>query len=382
MGRGLLAGVLLVAACGRLDFDHRPDPHTNVLRCGEPARLSLGVALDSLNAVATPAGFAIVGVDGARNLRGWTYDWTYAALAGAQDVSLGSDVTTTAGVALDGDGIVVASIYGAPMPIGTRLHALGMDLAPRAPASSLVGVMAGDGPIARGGGEAAQLALVSVDPMTDVVTARRVDMQDGAAGLAPPRTVVESAEEAGAVRLAAARDGYVLSWTSAAGSPNCTRVARFDRDLGLVAGPVTVKSGADENAIRPAVAWLPEADRYLVAWYEKIADGESDDVWYQVLDGGLAPVTPARRLAAGGVRPQIGTDGEQFFVAWRDLTADPRGVAAAAIAPDGAVTPQVVSSSGGEARGHAFVERNGQAVLVWSEAGGDGPDLWLEPMCP
>jgi hypothetical protein len=57
-------------------------------------------------------------------------------------------------------------------------------------------------------------------------------------------------------------------------------------------------------------------------------------------------------------------------------------LSAAAIAPDGAVTPREVPSSGGEALGHAFVERNGQAVLVWSEAGGDGPDLWLDPMCP
>jgi hypothetical protein len=157
-------------------------------------------------------------------------------------------------------------------------------------------------------------------------------------------------------------------------------VARLGRDLGLVAGPVSVQSDADENAIRGSVAWLPGADRYLVAWYEKAGTG--DDVWFQVLDGELAPVTPARRLAEDGVRPQIGTDGEQFFVAWQNIGVDPAVLSAAAIAPDGAVTPREVPSSGGEALGHAFVERNGQAVLVWSEAGGDGPDLWLDPMCP
>ena len=63
MGRSLLAGVLLVAACGRYDFDSRPEPHTRVLECGAPARFPIGAKLDTLNAVATPAGFAIVGVD-------------------------------------------------------------------------------------------------------------------------------------------------------------------------------------------------------------------------------------------------------------------------------------------------------------------------------
>jgi hypothetical protein len=388
MGRSLLAGVLLVASCGRFGFDPQlsddstsDDPH--VLLCGAPARFSIGAPLQSLSAAATPSGFAVVGVDGGQ-LRGWTYEWTEspgaaAVLApGARDVLLAADATTTLGIAAAGDDLVVASIYGGSAPAGTRLHLLDAALSPRAPSPSLDGVMVGEGPIARGGGEAAGLVLVSVDPTTRV-DARRIDMSG--AELAPAQGVVDAAEDASSVHVAPGKDGYVLSWTASAGSPNRKRVARLDRNLDLVAGPVFASSGANENVVRGSVAWLPEADRYLVAWFEKAATG-GDDVWFQVLDGALAPVGLPTRLAQRAVLPQIGTGGGRFFVAWRDVSTTPAALTAAVIGADGAVTPREVPRAGGAPRGHAFVERNGQAVLVWSEAGGDELDLWLDPMCP
>jgi len=380
MGRSLLAGVFLVAACGRFDFDPMPavEAADRLLTCGAPKRFTIGAELPSLNAVATPAGFAIVGVDGNRQLRGWTYEWGASLWPSAQDVAIDTDVTTTTGVAVVDGQIVVATIYGGMTPLGTRLHALDADLSPRAEASSFAGVMVGEGPIAQGGGDAADLAVVSVDNMSRV-DVRPIDAVG--AGLAPVRTLVDAAEIASSVRLTAARDGYLLSWTSGAGSPNKKRLARLDRSFQLVDGPVSAASGANENAIRGAVAWLAGADRYLIAWFEKVGAG-GDAVYFQIFDGHLAPVIPATRLALGGVQPQVGADGSHFFVAWKDVAANPDVLTSAVITADGEVSPREVTSSGGSPAGYTFVERNGQSVLAWSESGGNGPDLWLDPMCP
>jgi hypothetical protein len=198
--------------------------------------------------------------------------------------------------------------------------------------------------------------------------------------MTPVREVVDPAEEASSVRLAPARDGYVLSWASTAATGTRTRVALLDRNLEVAAGPASVPAELSQSVVRGSVVWLPAANRYLAAWFVKVSDG--DDVWYQILDDGLAPITPAARLAQGGVKPQVGTDGEHFFVAWRSTSTDPDTLAAAVIDARGNVTPHEVTGAGGTPRGYSFVERNGQAVLVWSETGGDGPDLWLAPICP
>jgi hypothetical protein len=137
----------------------------------------------------------------------------------------------------------------------------------------------------------------------------------------------------------------------------------------------------DQDSIRGSVAWLAAADRYLIAWFEKTPTGR-DDIWFQIFDGTLAAATPATRLAQGAVAPQIGVDDAHFFVAWKDVAATPDAMAAAVITANGAVTQRAVKSSGGSPLGYMFVERNGQAVLAWSETGGSGPDLWLDPMCP
>ena len=241
MGRSLLLGVLPVAACGRFAFDPvpaPPEPDQRVLACGAPARFPIGAGLDSLSASATPTGFAVVGVDGAKALRGWTYEWGGDALAPrAQDVSLAEDATTTAGIAVVDGQIVVASIYGGEVPLGTQLLALDEDLEAQVAASSRAGVMAGEGPIARGGGgAAADRARVTVDA-SGRVDARRLDARGR--DLSQPRIVVDSAEDPSSVRIAPGKDGYLLSWTSAVGSPNKKRLARLDHNLDLVAGPAS-----------------------------------------------------------------------------------------------------------------------------------------------
>src|SRR5262249_42000607 len=155
---------LLVAACGRFDFDPRPPPgpDQSVLRCGAPARFTAGVGLQGLNAGATSTGFAVVGVDSTRDLRGWTYDWIGGSLRPrAQDISLAADATSTTGLAVVGDDIIVVSLYGGIAPLGTRLQPLDTDLSSRAPASSRQGVMAGEGPISLGGGGVGDLAMVN-----------------------------------------------------------------------------------------------------------------------------------------------------------------------------------------------------------------------------
>jgi len=64
-----------------------------------------------------------------------------------------------------------------------------------------------------------------------------------------------------------------------------------------------------------------------------------------------------------------------------DNTVTPSLLAGAKIDATGNITPRAIVRSGGTPGPWTTVERDGQPVLVWSEVGGSGPDLYFDPMC-
>jgi hypothetical protein len=52
------------------------------------------------------------------------------------------------------------------------------------------------------------------------------------------------------------------------------------------------------------------------------------------------------------------------------------------LAMDGRITPVSVPNTNGTAAAWDLVVHNGQPAVAWVEAGGTGPNLWLDPLCP
>lgn len=95
----------------------------------------------------------------------------------------------------------------------------------------------------------------------------------------------------------------------------------------------------------------------------------------------LEPLTPPQVVATKSHSPQVTSngDGDGFWLTW--VSYGPERLQAAYVAADGTVTPRAVLGSGGTPTKWSLVEREAQAVLVWTETAGSGRDLYLDPMC-
>jgi hypothetical protein len=348
----------------------------DTLRCGAPARFQIGASnVNALDVVPTSTGFTLFTVDPANTLHGWTYDAIDGEVtAVAENVALDVDISQTFGAATIGDQIMVASIYGVPTALGTKVHALDGELVPLGQPAIRAGQIAAAGPISRSGLDDGG-AFVDVDPTTGDVFARPLDLLGRDAG--PVRTILPGVESPNAVEVAPGAPGYAVVYSAAMPTPNVARLALFDSALGIVAGPVDL-SISTFDAARPQVAWSPESGTYLVTWYEKTPT-DDDDVWMQLRGPNLEPLTLAQVIATNSHSPQVTSDGDGFWLTW--ISYGPERLQAAFVAPDGTVTPRAVTGSGGVPSKWSIVEREAQAVLVWTESAGSGPDLYLDPMC-
>ncbi|HEY5938664.1 MAG TPA: hypothetical protein VIU61_28630, partial [Kofleriaceae bacterium] len=177
---GHIAWVGVFAACGRMNFGETP-PETpevpDTLRCGEPVRFQIGAgSVNALNVVPTANGFTLFTVDPSNTLHGWSYDAVDGEVtAAAENVALDVDISQTFGAATMGGQIMVASIYGVPTALGTKVHALDGDLAPLGQPAIRAGQIAATGPIARSGIDDGG-AFVDVDPATQDIRARPIDL--------------------------------------------------------------------------------------------------------------------------------------------------------------------------------------------------------------
>jgi hypothetical protein len=370
----LLAVMVVVSACGRLDF--KPASSDVLLPCGQPTRFQVGAGtVSALVAVAQPAGYGLFITDTSNALRGWAYTFEGTTLvATAENVTLAGGVNGSLGVAAQGSTTLLSSKDGHPAATGTTLFLLGDALGTLATASSRAGQFAASYPVAAGvtGG----FAFATIDATSGEVDVRRVAENGVDAGAAVK--IIDGAAKATGVSIVPAGGGYVVTYQSGATSPNPVEIELLDASFAVTAGPVAVDH-AVAGEFRATVAVTPSA--FLVTWNEKNITND-DDVWIVVLGPDLSTLVPAKVVAHFSTAPLAVANADGFWLAYKTYAPTPNHAGAQHVALDGTVTSHPVSGSGGALGAFAMIERVRQPVLAWTEVGGSGPDLYLDPLCP
>ncbi len=378
---GRLLALLLIASCGRLGFADQPQREDSgvidaapQLQCDQSTRFQIGASgATALAPVATQDGFALFAVTGT-SVNGWAFEFADGQLVpGTQNAPLATSETGAIGAASSGASLMLTAMYGSPAT-GTALVPLDHTLAP-------LGTIDDDGGFATSGpvaGAAAGFAFATIDQANGEIDGQ---LSSPLAMMNMPVPIVAASEMAGAVSIVSTGSGYAVGYTSAASNPNPARIELLDANLAVITPPTTASDG-QFGAGSVAIAWAPATNNYLVAWNDKTDQG-NDRVLVAVLDGNLNTIVAPSVIATSSYGPTVTTDGTNFWVTWRSYVNNPAPdiLAAARIAADGSVTPHAVTGSGGTPNLWSMIERDGQPVLVWTETGGTGPDLYLDPMC-
>ncbi|HEU4734324.1 MAG TPA: hypothetical protein VFT22_40810 [Kofleriaceae bacterium] len=378
----------LAAACGRGRFDavpapdvavdSAPDAAPPVLSCAAP-RFSIGDSSKGFAAIGTPRGYDVFAIDGSGQVQGYSYAFDTTNRATAQLVAEVSgkpvhpDASGPIGAVSVGDDVLVAAGYGQP-PAGTDLIPLASTLDPLSGGAQRPGAFGAAGSLARNGNGtlvfASQPSLQTID--LRVVSALGADLAGP-----PPATASDGATDINNPSVLAVGAKLLVVWNAIL-SPSVVHAQLFDEQLAPLTAPLPVSPTQSSNTEFPRAAYAPSADRTLVAWHQKAGGG--DEVWFSLRNSTLGEVR-SDRLAAQGILPVIAAGDDDFLVVWQDKSF-PSKLSAARVAMDGTVTHVSVSSTGGTAAGWDVVVRNGQPALVWAEAGGTGPNLWIDPLCP
>jgi hypothetical protein len=394
-----LALLLPLAACrfgfdpvGAKPADAAPDmppavPPPAVLPCGAPAQFpAAGVtgsgtgsgsgALPSLTAVAATAtadGYAVLAVDGAGDIHGFSYAFDGALLGQrAADHPVFSGATGTVGAIDTGNGILAAIAYGRPDSVGTDLVPLDAQLASLGTPQRYAAWYTLDSAIAGSSGG----ALVFLGGQSnDDVMAKRVSPTG--IDLGPSRKVIDGTEGISVATIMPAGARFLVTWDATVPSPNQVRAEVIDDLLSVVVSPTTINTGAMFDGDSPHAGYAAAADRYLFAWSFKNATS-GDELWVSLRDGQLAELS-AIRLSTHGVQPRVVAGKDDFLVAWKDTNTTSE-IAAARVRFDGSVVPLVVSGNGSKALGWDLATRAGQPALIWIESAAT-PGLWLDPLC-
>lgn len=389
MGKVLLT--VCLCACGRygfsdsapdaapmVDVDAGPDAAPAKLACGQPTRFQVGAStISTLTMAAPPWGFGLFTVDSSNTLHAWVYAFSGTDLvAMVQNTTMASSATGTLGAATLGNNILVASATGVPTATGSIVYAMdgkGEEVAQPASRTAL----AVASPLAASG-TGNGVALATVTPGSSAVDVHLLDASGGDA--IAPTTIIADATGADTVKLTSAGTGYAAVWGQPAAGTHAIEIALFDSSLAMVAGPAIADDLA-YGAYSGSAVWASVSNEYLVTWHEKNAGG-GDDVWFSILGPDLSVKVLPTLVANDGHDPVAASDGTGFWMIWDEYPgALPEHLAGAAITADGAVTPRAITSSGGTPKKWAMTAREGQPVLVWTEVGGSGPDLYFDPMC-
>jgi hypothetical protein len=378
--------LLALAGCGRLGFQDQPPitpdqpdaaiaPH--LLACGSPTRFPIAVANEqNLTAVATTNGFAVFAADGAAKLSAWSYAFndSVSGLAPVTEaVAVGTNANGQFGGAAIADQIVFASSNGSPAT-GTTLYGLTPAMATSTTPSARTGELAGQVPIATNG---TSLAYATLSPAGDA-DLRLVDA--ACTDVSAPQVVATAAEMPSSVEVFPTLTGFGMGY--ATGANDRVEVATFDSNLVPIVAPIVLDAGTEMYS--PWFAYAPAVDRYLVAWHQKDVT-DDDDVWIMIVDENLAITVQPVEVAPFSTNPVVASDGNGFWVAYNTYDPNnmlPNAMAASHVSSTGAITPRAVTNTGGSPVNWGMVSRDGQAVLVWDEGGGTGPNLYLDPMCP
>lgn len=387
--------VALAAACGRGRFDVlpqspepdaavdsvAPDAAPPVLSCATPPRFSISAAATQLSATARLHGYDVFTVDGTGQVQGFSYAFDTDNLAtaklGAQasDVPVATNATGSLGAFPLGDDVLVAMPYGRPTSTGTALIPLDAQLGSRGAPAMHDGSYGAGSALARNSNGtlafATQLSLKAIDLRlvsalgTEVGPAQKVQVTDGTTDMTSPTVIAVGAS-------------FLVVWNAEV-SPSELHAQIFDDQL--VPQTMIKKVSFDQTGgtQSPRAAYAPAAARYLFAWHQKVSIGSGDEVWISLRDSSLTEIQ-ATRVASQGILPAIAAGDNDFLVVWQDGGGSSH-LGATRVAMDGKVTPVGVADTGGTAAGWDLVVYNGQPALAWVEAGGTGPNLWLDPLC-
>ena len=396
MGK-LLAIALLAGACGRFGFaneqppgDTTPDAPTDgtappvdgppgstpFLACDAPARFTVAATPATLSAITTTNGYDVIEVDVDGNVTGWSYAFSSSTAkleALATGVALTTNATGPTGGAGIGANILCAGEYGRPNASGTSTGQLDDHLKPVGTQTMRDNSFFDHGPIAQSATSASYTLLVADggdDVTAHIVTAAGVDT-----GMV--KDIIPAAEGASFAGLTSGGPGYIATWTTKASSPNAVRMALLNDNLEIVAGPITTSS--PDDALAPQVAWAKNTNVYLLIWYEKNATG-GDDIYYEVRNADLSLSGTQVHARASSYAPVLASDGDGFLVAWDNyVPAD--HVEAVFVDATGAMTGRTVTNTGGKPVQWTMTQRLGQPALVWLEAAGVGPNLYIDAVC-
>jgi hypothetical protein len=387
MGKYLLVACL--CACGRYGFsdsapdaaptvDAGPDAAPAKLACGTPTRFQVGATGISTMAMAAPAwGFGLFTVDSSNIMHAWVYSFSGTDLvAMVQNTTMATSMTGVLGAATLGDNILVASASGVPTATASVVYAMdskGEEVAQPVSRAALAVTT----PLAESGSSTG-VALATMPSGSTQVDVHLLDASGS--DVATPTTIIPAATGADTVKLATAGSGYAAVWGQTASSRHAIEIELFDSNLNPVAGPLVADDLAND-AYNGSVVFAAQSNEYLVTWHEKNSSG-GDDVWFTILGSDLSVKVLPTLVANNGHNAVAASDGTGFWMVWDVYPgAMPEHLAGAAIDPNGIVTPRAITSSGGTPHSWAMTTRDGQPVLVWTEAGGSGPDLYFDPMC-
>jgi len=381
---GRLVFIALLGAC-RFGFDAVPAPQGSdgavsppdameLLACTNPPRFTTNAATaTAMVATATSTGFDVFTTDSTGNLAGFAYSFSGSELvANASGTIIDTNANGSLGTAVNGDTVLLSSMVGLPTATGTTLYAFGNALKENGSPSARAGELAATNPIVAdptGSG----FALFTMAATGDVV-ANHV-APDGSDADAPV-AVVQPSVKASNVTVTPVTGGYVVAYSSAQSSPRQVALELVDNSFNTVVAPVSVDN-AQYDEYSPVIAAV--GNTYLVVWHAKDVT-DDDDVWFELRDSTLKALTVPTKIATFSNTAVAASDGTNFWVVWENYSPS-TVLAGAQITPAGVTTPLTVTGSGGTPKKWAMVARGSQPVLVWSESGGSGPDLYLDPMC-
>jgi hypothetical protein len=375
-----LVGCALLAACGRLGFDPASSTASDATIVPADAAACAGAVAHL--AVDTGAGGTwVTSVRGRRTARGFSVTYVApdgvgfalsAAVDGAGNVSeLVADTNVDTGPTLQVDAValgpqvLVASMAAARLslrPYDLNFAAMGQGTT-RPNRHGVIGPLAASG-------DGAVVAMVDTGA-TAQVDGRLVDATGADQGAS--RVVITASEAATEVRLDAIGPGFLVTWLS----NQAVRAEVLDDNLQVLHGPRTLSAATP--AYEVASAWAAHQHRSLVVWVQPRA--ATTDVWGQLVDDSLTPISAPMMLRADATVPKVGSDGDSFWVVWSDQSAATL-LSGAHITTDGATTTFALPGSGGTEVDHDVVGMPGAAEVLWFERGGTIANaLWAVPAC-
>ncbi|MFP2907167.1 hypothetical protein ACLESD_19380 [Pyxidicoccus sp. 3LFB2] len=210
-------------------------------------------------------------------------------------------------------------------------------------------------------------------PPTETYVARLA--RDGTPVSGSERVLSPGGNQASPV-IAAARDGYLVTWLEYRPTGRVMSVVRLD-SAGAPVSTTELPMGLPAPQSKP-LAVASDGEAFLLAWAEEQPQPRSVDVFARVVGaGGELPSTPGVLLSAMPNRqtqPSVAFDGERYVVAWVDGRNAPdagQDIYAARVGADGALLDPAavpVTTAPRDQTAPSIACESGQCLVVWEDS--------------